>query len=164
MKPSSRLFLFLFLALLAPAPARGADAAAIAEQQEREERYKQLRTDLEEVMTAQALLQKKVQALTEEIRALRDEKPKLPPDMATRDDLKILAEKIQEVDKKRDADNQKILGELQKLVRTPPSPVIEPKARETPLPSGAATDKGFEYEVKSGDNLEAIVKAYRKAG
>ena len=155
--------------LLFPAPrARAADAAAIAEQQEREERYKQLRNDFEEMMTTQAVLQKRIQTLADEIKTLRDEKNRPPPDLVTREDLKILAAKIEEVDKKREADNQKILAEIEKLAKTPAPP--EPAAKAAPksaaigTPPGGATDRGYEYEVQPGDNLSTIVQAYRKAG
>ena len=154
---------------LFPAPRlRAADAASIAEQQEREERYKQLRSDFEELMTTQAVLQKRIQTLADEIKALRDDKNRPPPDLVTREDLKILAAKIEEVDKKREADNQKVLAEIEKLAKTPapsePAPKTPPKVPGVGTTTPGATERGFEYEVQPGDNLSAIVQAYRKKG
>ena len=147
---------------------RAADAASIAEQQEREERYKQLRSDFEELMTTQAVLQKRIQTLADEIKTLRDEKNRPQPDLVTREDLKTLGAKIEEVDKKREADNQKILAEIEKLAKTPappePVPKTGPKSAGVGTTPPGGTDKGFEYEVRPGDTLAAIVQAYRKAG
>jgi phage tail protein X len=67
-----------------------------------------------------------------------------------------------------DADKtQAELLRLRELLKTPmPPPRREPGTRppkDTSSATGAGTsDRGFEYVIKSGDTLDAIVQAYRE--
>jgi LysM repeat protein len=83
------------------------------------------------------------------------------------------------VDRKRQADNEKVLAELSKLAKslgttTRPRPEAskekENKAKP-PVSDGGSGDKiqkgdqdGFNYKVKSGDTFSSIAKAYRDQG
>ncbi len=164
-----KLFIFLLAgALVAGAlPGRlsaqdSANAAAQAERQETEERYKRLNAAVEDLLAAQAVQQKRLAALADEIRGLREDNAKATGNLASRDELRSLAEKVQELDKLREADKKLILDEIKKLAKAPAASVSEPRKPvevSTPLP-----DKGHEYTIQSGDTLSTIVADYRKNG
>jgi LysM repeat protein len=158
--------IFLAVALLfplAPLPAQDADSAArIAERQDAEERYKRLNAAVEDLLTAQVALQKRIEALAQENRALREESARAASELVSRDELRALAVKVQELDKLRQEDKKLILGELQKLLKTPPTQTA--KAKPKLEPATGPLD-GYEYVVQQGDgSLVAIVNAYRKQG
>lgn len=147
-------------------------AAQDASAQEYEERYKRLNAVVEELLASQATLQKRIAGLSDEIRSLRDEQGRnanqyvRPEDL--RKGLEKMAEKIREIDQKREEDRKLILEEIRKLAS---APVPEPPARKTkpekepePVPAQPATQKGYEYQVKSGDTVAAIVSAYQQSG
>ena len=83
---------------------------------------------------------------------------------ASADDLKKLAGQVQEIDKKRQADNEQILKALEKLDKAlgvassgrGAAPAVSND--NTPATNGA--QKGFYYEIKKDDTLSAIAKAY----
>jgi len=87
------------------------------------------------------------------------------------DDLKKLSDQIQEVDKKRQSDNEAILKELEKLdkalgVAPSPHKVTTPVATASggntaTSASGGDKQSGYYYEVRPRDTLAAIAKAYR---
>jgi LysM repeat protein len=91
-------------------------------------------------------------------------------DYASADDLKKLAEQVQEIDKKREEDNQKILdafaklgGKVRKSDPTPtPPPVETPGPPSTPTPNGP--QQGYYYKIEANNTLSAIAKAYRAQG
>ena len=158
------------LIVLAAGPARAADiagsAAAVAAQQEAEERYKQMAATVEEMKETQAAQQRKIAALAAELGKLRDDVVKANNNAATTDSLKRLADQIQEVDKKRVADNERILAEFAKLGKaisvTPPA---HPRTTDTPInPLPVASGEGFDYVIAKNDTLGDIVTAYRKQG
>jgi outer membrane murein-binding lipoprotein Lpp len=133
---------------------------------------------IQDLLAAQEQQTKKIDALSKEISDLRD-KVNTPQvsDSASRDDLKNLAEKVQEIDKKRQADRELILKELGNLssktaggsgetpkhggksVSNNSKPVDDPGANAPATPQ-----KGYYYTVKSGDTLAGIAKAYRDEG
>ena len=155
------LFPLLFAAL-AVTPLRAQDAGA---QQQIDKLYGQI----QDLMAAQELQAKKITALEKDNAELRDKvnTPAANPDNASREDLKNLAEKVQEIDKKRQTDRELILKEIDKLGRaaavapvphTKPTPVAE----ETGVPAGP--QKGYEHVVQAGDTVGLIAKAYREKG
>jgi LysM repeat protein len=98
-------------------------------------------------------------------------------DYASADDLKKLAEQVQEIDKKREEDNQKILTALEKLSkgggfhRSPPAsddtaaPNPGPTSTDTTTPTPNANGQnGYYYPVAPGNTLAKIAKAYRAQG
>jgi TolA-binding protein len=116
---------------------------------------------------------KRISALEKKIGEMQD-KLSTPQgnDFASADDLKKLAEQVQEIDKKRQQDNQKILDALEKLGKgggfhhpaqseNPVTPNPEP-GQETPTSNNG--QNGYEYKIESGNTLAAIVKAYRAKG
>jgi hypothetical protein len=94
-------------------------------------------------------------------------------DFASADDLKKLAEQVQEIDGKRQKDNQKILDILEKLSkgggfhRPPPSDPVSTTTDPGPstqTPGASGQQNGYEYVIAPGNTLAAIVKAYRAQG
>ena len=123
--------------------------------------------DLQEAQNAQ---NKRMEALERELKDLAD-KVNNPPvaDNATREDLRKLAEKVQEIDRKRQDDKELILENIKQLAKsadTGSTPKHTTPKREKPDPdtAPATPEKGYEYVVQKGDTLGIIVKAYRDQG
>ncbi len=116
---------------------------------------------------------KHIAALEREVAELRDKvnTPVVNADNASHAELKALAEQVQEVDRKRREDSDLIAKQIENLVKaaamTPP-PLPRSRIASTPTSEEpAATSvsaKGYEYEVKQGDTLGLILKAYREKG
>jgi hypothetical protein len=156
--------LLAVLALPATALRAQNNASLLAEKQEIEEKYKSLSAAVQALQESNSLLQKKLDAALAELNNLKDKTAKPPVNAVTQEDLKHLAEKIVELDNKRIADNKRIvetIAELGKTLKTPAAPVKPPKA---PEPAASRNEKGYEYEIASGDSLTKIVKAYRDNG
>jgi LysM repeat protein len=96
---------------------------------------------------------------------------------ANSDDLKKLAEQVQEIDRKRQEDNDRVLkelGRLEKSLGASPSghrssPDMTPDTTPTPIKGHAITgpsgpQNGYDYTIQRGDTLLAIAKAYRAQG
>jgi len=146
-------------------------AAAIAARQDADDRYQRLSASVQELQAANAGLQKKLSGLIEELHKMREEAAHNGANYATHEDLNRLAEKLREVDQKREADNRRILDALEKLAKTP-LPAV-PAANGENGPSGKQksekaeqrqTEKGYWYEIKREDKLSMIVQEYRKKG
>lgn len=155
------------LFLLQAAAALGAETAV----NEYEERYRRLNGIVEELAGAQATLQKRIGALSDEVRVVRDEQGRSGGQFVRHDDLRkaldALAEKIRELDRKREEDKKLILEELRKLAQAPPPESRPRRVREIepePQPASSGPLKGYEYVVKSGDTLAAILGAYQQSG
>jgi len=93
------------------------DAAATAERDYSEERYRRLNDLMEQLVNAQASLQKRLSALAEESQRLRSELNNRPSNLATREELRALERKLQEINDKREADKRLILEQLEKLLK-----------------------------------------------
>jgi len=148
-------------------------AAATADKQAADERYERLASDVQALQTQNESLQNKIGALEDEIRKLRDEMGHQGDHAVTADDVKQLAQKIEEVDRKREDDKtaiteqvrnsiaglEKALGSGGGSVAPPPSRVSTPRqpVNDNPPPNVA---NGFVYTVHDGDSLSAIVHAY----
>jgi len=126
---------------------------------------------------AQEALQRQAQqitALEKQISELREKVSTPAPvtDSASNADLKKLAEQVQEIERKRSEDHDYVVKQLDNLSKIAAQPVTPPPRRNATPPKTATDDpgsasvptKGYEYEVKSGDNLGLIVKAYRAQG
>ena len=156
-------FLVVALALCAPPALRAQDAAT-------EERLNKLSGRIEDLTAGQEVLKKQLADLAKDIEGLREQSAKPNTSNARQEDLNRLAEAVKEVDRKRLDDAEKTHAELLKLrqvleapVKSSPKPVRTKVPKDAPATSGAAVpDKGFEYVVKSGDTLDAIVQAYRE--
>jgi septal ring factor EnvC (AmiA/AmiB activator)/phage tail protein X len=162
----------LFSVLLAACAACAVTTNGRAQDAGAQQQLDKLYGQIQDLMAAQELQAKKLTALEKDIAELRDKvnTPAATPDNASRDDLKSLAEKVQEIDRKRQDDRQLILKEIDKLGRATaaaPAPRIKPApvapaAEETTAPAGP--QKGYEYVVQAGDTIGLIAKAYREKG
>ena len=136
-----------------------------------EERLNKLSGHIEDLLGAIAKQDKRLSALEKELEGVREQAAKPSGNYASQEELRKLAEKLQEIDRSRVADNEKVLREIQKLAKAPvvgsklprqSKPVDEtPKAGGN---SGGAAEKGFDYVIASGDTLSTIAQAYREKG
>ena len=165
-----KISILLLLVALSATTVFGQDSAT-------QQQIDQLRGKIQDLTEAQDAQKKAIDELAKKINELSD-KVNTPPVStgASTDDLKALAEKVQEIDKKRQADRELILKQLEKLgnttggssthVRTPPN--ITSSTSTTGGGDTATTpagpQKGYYYTVEQGDMLSAIAKAYRDKG
>ncbi len=136
----------LVIALLAafvppPAPLRAQQDSptAAAEREQAEERHRTLTKRLDGIEESIAAFQKNVTALRDEVRRLKDELDRSKSKnegAATQESIKYLAEKIEEVDKKRLADSERMVKEFDKLRKFILESLSGP--RGTPLPPAEA--------------------------
>ena len=130
-----------------------------------EERLNKLNGLVQDLVEDKANIKKQIDVLAKEITSLREQGSRAPS-AASAEDLRKLAEKVQEIDRKRDADNKLIVKELEKLEKA----IKEGRQRPSPVPANSGTssaapaDKVYEYVVQNGDTLSAIVTAYREQG
>lgn len=159
------IFLTIFVATTA-IQLRAQDVAAM------DERIKQLRGHVDDLLEDKANQKKQIEALAREIQGLREHQQNQPTTIyASQEDLRKLVEKIQELDAKRKADRELILKEIEKLGKaatggTPPK-VKPPKNQPNPtLPDnpnpGTLPDKAVEHTIAAGDTLSTIAAAYSK--
>jgi LysM repeat protein len=159
-----RILVWLFILGLSLAAARAQDDAT-------QQQINKLNGQLQDLQDAQVLQAKRIDALEKEISDLRD-KPAGTGAAADQGDLQKLADQIQEIDKKRQADKELILKEIEKLGKVgggPASGHKAPPAVSTTTvnkPDAPATgpQKGYDYAIQRGDTLLAIAKAYREQG
>ncbi|MEJ0091369.1 MAG: LysM peptidoglycan-binding domain-containing protein [Limisphaerales bacterium] len=162
-----KISFWLFILTFTVCAARGQDAAT---QQQIDKLYGQI----QDVIETQAAQTKRMDALEKEIGDLRDKlnQPAAANDNASADDLKKLAAQVQEIDKKRQADNEQILKAIEKLGKAGSgSPAHKPSPAATPtttadnsVPAGAGSQKGYYYVVAANDTVSGIAKAYRAQG
>ena len=160
-----RIFIFVLgISLVVPAALRGQDAAV-------EERLNKLAGQLEDLQTARVKLDERIGELAREVSHLREQSAKPAGNFASQDELRKLAEQLQEIDRKRVADNEKIVKEIEKIVKAGSGSRTVRKAEKNTAESvekGASTggggEKVFEYVIQSGDTLSTIALAYRERG
>lgn len=144
--------------ILASQPLHAQDAALA-------ERVDKLAGVLKDVIESQDAQRKQIEALSRNIEMLRERINQSNPDVATQEDLRKLAEKLREVDEKRKGDVALILKEIESLGKSVKANRPAPRIDNSEAPSKpAGNDKGFEYQVQTGDTLSAIVAAYREQG
>jgi predicted RNase H-like nuclease (RuvC/YqgF family) len=163
------IFLGLCLSSL-PAPGQEAaatNAAAAAEQQGVEERFKQMAADIDRLRAADEALEDKLSALKEDLRQVRAEQARLAANSAGPEDLKALASKIEEVDKKRLEDREMIAeqikqtaGHLKEILTEAAAAPPRPPPKPASTNDGTAAGTSFNYTIKEGDTLEVVVKYY----
>ncbi|MCB1125984.1 MAG: LysM peptidoglycan-binding domain-containing protein [Verrucomicrobiae bacterium] len=152
----------LMLCVAVAQPIQVAEARAL--QEEFEQRYQRLSGMVEDLLAAQATMQKRLEALAGEVRGVRDVQGRRPADVVTSDELNRAIEGLRTaINKQREEDGRQVLDELKrinaavaKLGDTSRRPA-EPAAK--PIPT-----TGYDYVVKERDTLIAIVQAYRDAG
>lgn len=159
-----RLFgCFIFTFLLSATPLLAQTSPEHVEKIERMSR------DIETLISANADLQRRISALSDELNRVRQEQSRSANDtavQAVREDLRNLAEKVQEVDRKRISDKDAIAKEvdrsfekIEKLLKQSGGSSggrasTPPREPSKPIPS-----EGFEYVVQPGDTLLAIIIA-----
>lgn len=154
-----RISFFLAAALLAAPGLLPAQDAAV------EERLNKLTGQIQDLTDAKDAQNKRIDALTKELRDLQDQLGKPNASYASQDDLKQLADKFQEMDRKRQEDNDLILKKIEGLGKTlggssHASVAAKPQPPAVDATTPAPSDKGFEYVIQAGDTLSVIVKAY----
>jgi nucleoid-associated protein YgaU len=164
MKP---IFLLLAALMLAgPVRLRAQDPAV-------EERLNKLSAQIQDLTDARDALKKQIDDLARQVRELQDQQGKSGGSYASTEDVKQLAAKLQEVDDKRQQDNERILKEIEKLGKTLSAPPAASRSSRTPVatPSsdtgaGSATPNKdhYEYTIHDGDTLNAIAKAFTDQG
>ena len=178
------LSLCLVSAALIPLPSPAQDITAAAEREQNEERHRYVTARLDRIEEAQQSYQKRLNDLREENNRLRSEIDKLrnkSESTATQEAIKKLEDAVLEVDKKRQADNDKTLKalrELEKLIlEKPPArprisdtspggntkPAVEPGHIPMDKPS-AEREKGYEYAIRDKDTLSGIALLLRAQG
>jgi LysM repeat protein len=158
-KISLWLFIFTF-AVFTASFARAQDSAT-------QDQIDQINGRIQDMESTQALQDKRIAALEKEISDLQD-KLNQPGGAASPDDLKALAAQVQEIDKKRQEDNDRILKELERLEKSlnvaPPSHQTESSVSTTSTASTSGPQKGYDYTIQEKDTLSAIARAYRAKG
>ncbi len=153
--------------------ARAQDSPAInALKEEAEERYKTFSARLENLEEALLGQQKRMSLLAEEVRSIREELTRLSSNTAqtaaTQKNLEKLAEAINEVDRKRQSDNEKVLAtvtsEMKKILAERPSGSPRGNPTTATSPPRPATERGYEYTVQANDNAAVIASKYGKQG
>ena len=159
-----KITLWLFVLTFTLCGARGQDAAT---QQQIDKLYGQMQ-DLTEAQAAQG---KRLDALEKQISDLSDKlNQPAAPDSANADDLKKLAAQVQEIDKKRQADNELILKQIAQLGKVgsaghKSSPAVSTTTSpDTSTSSASGPQKGYDYTIAANDTVSAIAKAYRAQG
>jgi LysM repeat protein len=156
-----KISLWLFIFAFTSGIARAQDSAT-------QDQIDQINGKIQDLVDAQATQGKRIDALEKEISDLQD-KSNQPGGAANPDDLKKLAEQVQEIDKKRQDDNEQILKALEKLDKamgvSPPSHNSPTSIADTTTNSAAGgTQNGFYYEIQAGNTISAIAKAYTEKG
>jgi len=163
-----KISILLLLVALSATTVFGQDSAT-------QQQIDQLRGKIQDLTEAQDAQKKAIDELAKKINELSD-KVNTPPVStgASTDDLKALAEKVQEIDKKRQADRELIIKQIEALgkatggssthVRTPPNTTTTSTTSGGDTATPAGPQKGYYYTVEQGDMLSAIAKAYRDKG
>jgi len=146
--------------------------AARAQDAATQQQIDKLSGQIQDVLAAQAAQEKRISALERQISDLGSQANQAGAGgFASQDDLKKLAEQVQEIDKKRQEDNERVLKELEQLEKSlgasPPGRHSPPEISPTPLKSHSTDgggQTGYDYTVRKGDTILAIAKAYRDQG
>jgi LysM repeat protein len=149
-----RILVWLFILSFSLAAARAQDDAT-------QQQINKLNGQVQDALDAQTLQAKRMTALEKEISELHD---KSNGSGANPDDLQKLADQVQELAKKQQADNDLILKEIGKLGKvsgSSSSPVHKSTPSVTTNAAAGGKESGYEHKVAAGDTLLSIAKAYR---
>jgi LysM repeat protein len=162
-----KISIWLFILVVIVGTARGQDAAT-------QQQIDKLSGQIQDLIEAQAAQTKRLEALEKEIGDLSDKlNQPAANDTVSADDLKKLAAQVQEIDKKRQDDNELILKQIEKLGKVSggsaaghkSSPALSSTAStDNPTPGASGPQKGYDYTIAAGDTVSAIAKAYRAQG
>jgi LysM repeat protein len=162
-----KISLWLFIFTFTVFAARGQDAAT-------QQQIDKLSGQIQDILVTQETQTKRLDALEKQISDMGDKlnQPAAANDSASADDLKKLAAQVQEIDKKRQVDNEQILKTIEKLGKVSggsaghksTSNVATTASTEASTPNAGVPQNGYEYPVAAGDTVAAIAKAYRAKG
>jgi LysM repeat protein len=114
-------------------------AAEESDRQEAEERAKRLRAIIEDLVAAQSAQQKRLLALIDDMKVLKDDTAEFIGKAATAADLIKLSDRVTELDQKRESDKELILAEINKLAKAlTTAPAHPPAHPPTPAPTATA--------------------------
>jgi LysM repeat protein len=161
-----RIILLAFIFGLSASPGRAQDAAT-------QQQLDKLAGQIQDLTDAQVQQDKRLATIEKEISDLSDKvNQPVVNNSASVDDLKKLAEQVQEIDQKRQDDRDLILKQLKELgkisggngrhVSEIPAASDNDTAPAAPTPAGPQT--GHPHVIAAGDTLAAIAKAYRDKG
>ena len=159
------------------------DAATIAAQREAEERDRRTAGLIENLQQANSVQQRRINELNNDVAALRRQLVEMENrfknsqlGVATQSDIRKVYDKMAEIEKNRQADNNLVkeqFVELKKILDKPaPPPVIirepaptppehETKPAKDEQPAAPEfTGDYFSYKIKSGDRLMQVIAAY----
>jgi len=164
---------FTFLLITAFTPRIHAQDSATQQQLDK------LSGDIQDIEGQLSQQNKRIEDLEKKVSDMQD-KLSTPAanNSANADDLKKLAEQVQEIDRKRQADNEQILKALEKLSkggnagiesheshRSAETAPANAETSQTPAAGGAGGQQnGYYYTIQSGNTLSAIAKAYQAKG
>ena len=155
-----KISFWVFLLAFTVCVARGQDAAT-------QEQINKLSGQIQDMLEAQAAQAKHVTALEKEISDLRDKlNQPAANESASGEDLKKLAAQVQEIDKKRQTDNEKILKAIEKLAKGGGGSTRKPPvaSNDTPTPMTGEKQKGYDYTILANDTVSGIAKKYGAEG
>lgn len=154
----------------APAPSHSMPAAAVADREANELRFNRLNSLVEDLIAANAALQKRISELESEIGLLHERQQRAKNESAryaSNEDIDKLAKAIKDLERSREADRKLILDELdrlQKLPKVAAAPKEPPKSSASSVPAKEKEMKGYEYVVQRGDSLSIIISEFNKQG
>ncbi len=164
------IFSSLFLCVQ-PLLAQDSPAAAAAEREEREANFKRMNTLVEQMQDTMQAQSRDINKLVAEVHNLREQVERLKnkaESTATQEVMKQLAEKIEEVDKKRQKDNELVykkisaLGKELSTTLVPKEPTPAPRVTEKPTVTPPTPPENMlAYPIKDGDTLSRIVTDLR---
>jgi len=163
-----KISFWLFILTFTICAARGQDAAT-------QQQIDKLSGQIQDMLETQAAQTRRLDTMEKEIGDLRDKlnQPAAAGDSASADDLKKLAAQVQEIDRKRQADDEQILKTIEKLGKVSggsasghksAAAVSSTTSTETSTSNAAGPQKGYDYTIAAGDTVAAIAKAYRAQG
>lgn len=165
----------VILAVTIPASAQDSAAVAAAEREERDANFRRMSALIEQLQETLQSQQRRMNTIVEEVHNLREQVDKLKnkaESTATLDAIKQLATKIEEVDTKRQKDNDLVykkiaaLGKEVATTLTPRDPIPAPAPKPADRPDAVKEPAGppensMAYKIKDGDTLSRIVTDLR---
>ncbi len=146
-----------------PMRAQNSAAELALERKANEERFRTLTARVDNLEETQQLLGRRITTLERSYSDLSREIDKIKEDVAqgstrqvSREELKTLVEKLQEIDKKREADKKLILETFKDLAKLPAAASTSPK----PVPERNEVGETYDYVVQPGDQLRSIINDY----
>lgn len=143
-------------------------ATAYAQQQQAEQRWRKLSSQMEEMLADQQELRKRVQMLEGENRRLTKKLNESGSASVTPTQLdrvaKDLNEKIQQVDKNRQADQKTVTREVDQAFDRLKKLIEKQSVTPSASPRETSSGKYVEYTIQSGQTISAVVKAYKDQG